>query len=138
MKEAEKKLPLSYEFVTSTTKNKCKFVTAKQALVLSSILNSWNLKSLFVYRNNVLLISAGCKGEEIERREKSVFKDLGYVVIKTLFEICVLQWERGLINMLLNGKPDWRITEKQFSKLLMSQAVNVDVCNEPQTLATGV
>ena len=102
MKEAEKKLPLSYEFVISTTKNKCKFVTAKQALVLSSILNSWISKSLFVYRNNVLLISAGCKGEEMECFQrlglcshKNTLRNLRTAMGKG-FDQPVAAWKAGL------------------------------------------
>ena len=125
-KEAEKKLPLSYEFVTSTTKNKCKFVTAKQALVLSSILNSWISKSLFVYRNNVLLISAGCKGEEIE-----CFQRLGLCSHKNKgFDQPVAEWKAGL-------EDNREAVFKKNNVPKQSQAVNVDVCNEPQTLATG-
>lgn len=104
MEEAEKKLPLTYELVTSTSKNKCKFVLAKQALVLSSILNSWISKSLFVYRNNVLLMSAGCKGEEIECFQKlglcshkNTIRNLHTAMGKG-FDKPVAEWKAGLEN----------------------------------------
>ena len=65
IEDAKEKLPLTYKLVTNTSKKKCKFPEVKEALILSSILNTWISKSMFVYRNNILLSSAGCKGEEI-------------------------------------------------------------------------
>ena len=71
MDDAKKKLPLTHGLVTSASRkasSKKSFDqrSAKEALALSALLTTWVSKSVFAYRNNVLLTSGGCKGEEMD------------------------------------------------------------------------
>lgn len=70
LKEAKLKLPLTYGIVSNTTRAKAKELIGKRVLAISSLLNTWIPKSMFSYRNNILLTAAGCKSGEIECFQK--------------------------------------------------------------------
>ena len=69
--DCQDKLPITYGFISNTASKKSpKTAMSKKVLALSSVLNSWIPKSIFVYRNNVILTAGGCKKAEIETFHK--------------------------------------------------------------------
>ena len=69
--DCQNTLPITYGFISSTGNKKSpKTAMSKKLLALSSVLNSWIPKLKFVYRNNVILTSGGCKKAEIETFHK--------------------------------------------------------------------
>jgi hypothetical protein len=82
LNECKKKTPLTYGFVTNTSrKTNPKALEKKEVLALSALLNTWVKSSKFIYRNNVILTVGGCKGVGLEYFHKlgEIFIDIVYI-----------------------------------------------------------
>ena len=65
LKDVREKLPALHSFLSTIERKKDNSLSDK-VLAVSAILNMWISRNKFVYRNNVLLISGGCKTKEID------------------------------------------------------------------------
>ena len=73
LEDAEVNLPVLFQIVKGSVKSQAvRFVQNKQALMLSSFMNTWMPRSNFLYRINTLLIAGSCKTEIMD-----VFHRLG-------------------------------------------------------------
>ena len=66
LEEAEVNLPVLTEIIKGSAKSARSFTLNKQALALSSVLNTWMPRSNFIYRLNTLLIDGRCKTETMD------------------------------------------------------------------------
>lgn len=111
--EAKEKLPLLYTVITeSSRKSKVTYLKQKEALILSSFLNTWIPRSNFVYRNNVLLCVGGCKGEVT-----SMFQKQGLCSHKNTTRNVLEKVSKSFDKKLQCWKDDISSTKKQLSLL---------------------
>ena len=136
MNEAKETMPLLYTVIRgSSRKSKVNYLKEKEALIISSFLNTWIPRSNFVYRNNVLPCVGGCKGEIINLFQKQglcsnkettrnmleeVSKSFDQKVCIWKNEILSLGKKRNLLKEYLKGLPSPKDSEMDISTVLFS------------------
>lgn len=96
LEEAKEIAPTVYSIVSNTTKTNSKYLINKQALALSSLLNTWMPRSNFVYRVNSLLNVGCCKSEVMD-----VLHRLGLCshpnTIRAQLQSCSMQFNKEIM-----------------------------------------
>lgn len=113
LEEAKETMPLLHTVITgSSRKNKVTNLREKEALILSSFLNTWIPRSNFAYRNNVLLCVGACKGEVI-----SMFQKQGLCSHKNTTRNMLNDVSKSFDKDLRKWKDDISSTKKQLHLL---------------------
>ena len=129
-------MPLLYTVITgSSRKSKVNYLKEKEALTISSLLNTWIPRLNFAYCNNVLLRVGGCKGEIINLFQKQwlcsnkettrnmfeeVSKSFDQKVCSWKNEILSLGKKRNLLKEYLKGLTSPKDSEMDISTVLFS------------------
>ena len=143
LEDAEKSLPITDTIIKATFPrhkrvNNC---LNKHALVISTLLNPWLPRSNFTYRVNTLLISGGCRSEEVD-----CFHELGlsshYNTLRNMQKNAAVSHDKVLNewkDTIVEAKMEARLLEEMLPKHVDDTVM--DVCTvdfSPETAAKCV
>lgn len=141
--DAEKNLPITNTIIKATFPGhkRVKNSLNKHALIISTLLNPWLPRSNFIYRVNTLLISGGCRSEEVDCFHKLALSS-HYNTLRNMqkkaavsHDKIVVEWKDTIVKTKMEARLLEEILPKHVDDTIM------DVCTVdflPETAAKCV